>query len=86
MPRNDIDVYLQPLVKDLKELWCDGMPPFDSSKNEIFRMHAALIWTIYGFQDLAPYLDRTHILVVHAPLITLTLSLIDSLMVRNIIL
>ena len=52
MPGNDIDVYLQPLVKELKELWCDGVPTFDSSKNEMFRMRAALMWTISDFPGL----------------------------------
>jgi len=29
MARNDIDVYLQPLIKGLKELWFDGVQTFD---------------------------------------------------------
>ncbi|KAM3325369.1 putative protein isoform X1 [Capsicum chacoense] len=42
---NNIDVYLQPLIKDLNGLWYDDVETFDSSKNEMFRMRAALMWT-----------------------------------------
>ncbi|XP_070017211.1 uncharacterized protein LOC107767582 [Nicotiana tabacum] len=42
---NNIDVYLQPLIKELNELWSKGVEIFDSSKDEIFRMRAALMWT-----------------------------------------
>ncbi|XP_019258754.1 PREDICTED: uncharacterized protein LOC109236969 [Nicotiana attenuata] len=52
MPGNNIDVYLQPLVKELHELWNDGVETFDSSLNENFRMHAALMWTISDFPGL----------------------------------
>ncbi|XP_060210987.1 uncharacterized protein LOC132638006 [Lycium barbarum] len=49
---NNIDVYLQPLVKELNELWCEGVETFDSSKNEMFRMRATLMWTISDFPGL----------------------------------
>lgn len=52
MPGNDIDVYLQPLIQELKELWYDGVQTLDSSKNEIFKMRAALMWTISDFSGL----------------------------------
>lgn len=51
-PGNNIDVYLQPLIKELKELWSDGVDTFDSSKNEMFRMRAALMWTVSDFPGL----------------------------------
>lgn len=51
-PGNNIDVYLQPLIKELNELWSDGVDTFDSSKNEIFRMRTALMWTISDFPRL----------------------------------
>uniref|UniRef100_A0A0V0GST5 Putative ovule protein n=1 Tax=Solanum chacoense TaxID=4108 RepID=A0A0V0GST5_SOLCH len=43
MPGNDIDVYLQPLIQELSELWYDGVQTFDSSKKETFKMRAALM-------------------------------------------
>ncbi|XP_019435866.1 PREDICTED: uncharacterized protein LOC109342310 [Lupinus angustifolius] len=51
-PGNNIDVYLRPLVEELKELWNDGVETFDSSSNETFRMRAALMWTISDFPSL----------------------------------
>jgi hypothetical protein len=51
-PGNNIDVYLQPLVKELIELWNDGVETFDTSVNETFRMRAALLWTISDFPGL----------------------------------
>ncbi|XP_058787440.1 uncharacterized protein LOC131661819 isoform X1 [Vicia villosa] len=51
-PGNNIDVYLQPLIKELKELWYDGVQTLDLSKNEIFMMKAALMWTISDFPGL----------------------------------
>ncbi|XP_075111448.1 uncharacterized protein LOC142181800 [Nicotiana tabacum] len=49
---NNIDVYLQPLIKELNELWCEGVETFDSSKNETFRMQAAFMWTVSDFPGL----------------------------------
>ena len=40
MAGNDIDVYLQPLIKELKELWFDGVKTFDYSKKEMFTLRA----------------------------------------------
>ena len=51
-PGNDIDVYLQPLIEELKELWYTGLETFDSYSNEVFNMHAALMWTISDFPGL----------------------------------
>jgi len=48
-PGNDIDVYLQPLIQDLRDLWEFGVETYDVSKNEKFQMHAALLWTISDY-------------------------------------
>ncbi|XP_042960740.1 uncharacterized protein LOC122295688 [Carya illinoinensis] len=45
-PGNDIDVYLQPLVDELLGFWENGVPTYDASTKETFRLHAALLWTI----------------------------------------
>ena len=50
-PGNNIDVYLKPLVEELRELW-SGVDTYDSSLNENFRMRAALMWTISDFPSL----------------------------------
>ncbi|CAA7061732.1 unnamed protein product [Microthlaspi erraticum] len=52
MPGNDIDVYLQPLIKELKELWSDGIETLDSSTKQRFNMRAAIMWTVSDFPGL----------------------------------
>nr|XP_016486620.1 PREDICTED: uncharacterized protein LOC107806861 [Nicotiana tabacum] len=49
---NNIDVYLQPLINELNELWSEGVDIFDSSKDEMFRMRTALMWTVSDFPGL----------------------------------
>ena len=48
-PKNRIDVYLQPLIDELKLLWDVGVETFDVSSGATFRLHAALMWTINDF-------------------------------------
>nr|GEZ77847.1 hypothetical protein [Tanacetum cinerariifolium] len=52
-PRNNIDVYLEPLVEELKELWDDGVETYDASTKKNFEMHASLLWTISNFPAYA---------------------------------
>ncbi|XP_062104239.1 uncharacterized protein LOC133815411 [Humulus lupulus] len=48
-PGKDIDVYLQPLIDELKELWENGVRTFDIIDKEYFTMRAAILWTIHDF-------------------------------------
>jgi len=48
-PGNDIDVFMQPLIEELKELWETGVRTYDASKSTSFQMHAAVMWTINDF-------------------------------------
>ena len=48
-PGDKFNVYMQPLIEELKELWTDGVSTFDASTNQMFKMHAALLWTISDF-------------------------------------
>jgi hypothetical protein len=48
-PVNDIDVYLQPLIEKLKELWDVGVETYDVYTKSIFQMHTTLMWTINDF-------------------------------------
>ncbi|KAI9186915.1 hypothetical protein LWI28_022235 [Acer negundo] len=48
-PGNKIDVYLQPLIEELKEFWHEGVLTYDALSNEMFKLHAALLWTINDF-------------------------------------
>lgn len=53
-PKNDIDVYLQPLIAELKELWKKiGIETYDADTKQIFQMCATLLWTVSDFSALA---------------------------------
>lgn len=45
-PKGNLDVYLQPLVEELKRLWDIGVLTYDVSKKQNYNMKAALMWTI----------------------------------------
>ena len=51
-PGNDIDIYLQPLVKELIELWDEGIETYDAFNKTIFNLRASLMWTISDFLGL----------------------------------
>ena len=48
-PGNDIDVYLQPLIDDLKLLWEGVKGVYDSHSAAYFTLRAILLWTINDF-------------------------------------
>ncbi|GLT69206.1 hypothetical protein SLA2020_413750 [Shorea laevis] len=48
-PGQNIDVYLAPLVSELKELWEVGVQTFDITSERKFTMRSALMWTINDF-------------------------------------
>ncbi|XP_040999481.1 uncharacterized protein LOC121245474 [Juglans microcarpa x Juglans regia] len=48
-PRNEIEVYMQPLVDELSNLWENGVATYDPFSEETFMLHAALLWTINDF-------------------------------------
>ncbi|XP_057251833.1 uncharacterized protein LOC130591892 [Beta vulgaris subsp. vulgaris] len=52
-PGDDIDVFLQPLVDELNELWEFGVKTFDAYAKETFNMRAVLLWTINDFPAYA---------------------------------
>ncbi|KAL0367358.1 UNVERIFIED_CONTAM: hypothetical protein Sradi_3625900 [Sesamum radiatum] len=47
-----INVYLEPLIEELKNLWHVGVLTRDSTMDEILKMRAALMWTV---NDLPAY-------------------------------
>ncbi|WCJ31109.1 hypothetical protein M5689_012622 [Euphorbia peplus] len=51
-PGNDIDVFLQPLIAELLQLW-DGVDAYDAYTRQNFKLRAALIWTINDFPAYA---------------------------------
>lgn len=48
-PGNDIDVYMEPLVEDLMELWDTCVEAYDAFTKSVFNLKAILIWTINDF-------------------------------------
>lgn len=52
-PGNDIDVFLKPLIDELKDLWEVGIETYDASRKQNFRLHAAVLWTINDFPAYA---------------------------------
>ncbi|KAL3514693.1 hypothetical protein ACH5RR_027410 [Cinchona calisaya] len=52
-PGNKIDVYLQLLIEELKELFSIGLQTYDASTGEMFSLKAALSWTISDFPAYA---------------------------------
>lgn len=52
-PGNNLHIYLQPLIAELKELLEFGINTYDASARENFQMRAAIAWTISDFPGLA---------------------------------
>ncbi|XP_021848834.2 uncharacterized protein [Spinacia oleracea] len=52
-PGDAIDVYLQPLIEELKDLWEVGVQTFDAATQRHFQLRAALMWTINDFPAYA---------------------------------
>jgi hypothetical protein len=48
-PKGKIDVYLQPLIDELQQLWTHGVVTYDASKRQNFRLRASLMRTINDF-------------------------------------
>nr|GEZ02036.1 hypothetical protein [Tanacetum cinerariifolium] len=48
-PGNDIDVYLYPLINDMKTLWKPCVEMYDVDMKEKFRLHAMIFCTINDF-------------------------------------
>ena len=62
-PRNDIDVYLSPLIEDLTKLLDEGFAVFDGYQNETFKLRAMLFCTINVFpayENLSGYSVKGH--------------------------
>ncbi|GJV76711.1 hypothetical protein Tco_1508295, partial [Tanacetum coccineum] len=51
-PGNDIDVYLQPLIHELKLLW-KGVDAYDAFSKQKFKLRASLMWTVNDFPAYA---------------------------------
>ncbi|XP_056688246.1 uncharacterized protein [Spinacia oleracea] len=52
-PGDAIDIYLQPLIEELKDLWDTGVETFDAATQHHFNLRAALMWNINDFPAYA---------------------------------
>ena len=46
---NAIDIFLQPLIDDLKMVWDVGVEIFDAYLQKVFTLKVVLLWTINDF-------------------------------------
>ena len=51
-PGADMDVYLEPLVDDMVEMFVDGVRTYDASKDECFQLRAAILCIISDYPGL----------------------------------
>jgi hypothetical protein len=51
-PGSDIDIYLEPLIDDMLDMFVAGVRTYDSAKHEYFQLRAAIIWTISDYPGL----------------------------------
>jgi len=62
-PRNVIDVYLTPLIEDLRNLWVDGVNVYDANVGQTFRLRAMIFCTVNDFLaygNLSSYSVKRH--------------------------
>ncbi|KAI5344596.1 hypothetical protein L3X38_012473 [Prunus dulcis] len=52
-PGRSIDIYLSPLVDELKDLWTNGVRTYDKSTGKMFTLRAAVMWTVNDFPAYA---------------------------------
>ncbi|CAL8091418.1 unnamed protein product [Prunus armeniaca] len=52
-PSRSIDVYLRPLVDELKDLWTNGVRTYDKSIGKMFTLRAVVMWTVNDFPAYA---------------------------------
>ena len=48
-PGKDMNVFLRPVVDDLKDLWEQGVQTRNAIDNRVFNMRAALMWIVNDF-------------------------------------
>ncbi|CAL2277858.1 unnamed protein product [Prunus armeniaca] len=52
-PGRSIDVYLRPLVDELKDLWKNSVSTYDKSTGKMFTLRAAVMWAVNDFPAYA---------------------------------
>lgn len=57
-PGKNFDIFLEPLVDDLLELWT-GVRTYDALSGKMFTLHAAVLWCIHDYPALSTLSGRT---------------------------
>jgi hypothetical protein len=57
-PGKDFDVFLEPLIEDLLDLWM-GVLTIDARTDKPFNLRAALLWCIHDYPALSTLSGRT---------------------------
>lgn len=63
-PGNDIDIYLHPLIDELKDLQDHGVRTCDSYGKEYFQLHTTVMWTINNlpaYGDLSGWITKGYL-------------------------
>jgi hypothetical protein len=58
---NDIDVFLEPLMEDMKILWVDGVKMMDASLKKEFTLKAIIFVTITDYLAFFCYRGRSKV-------------------------
>ena len=55
-----MDIFLRPVVEELKELWESGIEMRDAANDsKVFKMRAALLWTVNDFPARSSLSERS---------------------------
>ena len=57
-PGKDFDIFLEPLVEDLLELWT-GVRAYDALAGKMFNLCSAVLWCIHDYPALSTLSGRT---------------------------
>ena len=57
-PGKDFNVFLQPLIQDLLDLW-KGVRTYDAFTDKMFTLHAAILWCIHDYPALGTLSGRS---------------------------
>lgn len=57
-PGKDFDVFLEPLVEDLLDLWA-GVRTYDANTGKLFKLRSAVLWCIHDYPALSTLSGRT---------------------------
>ena len=52
IPKGNLDIYMQPLIKEIIQLWNEGIMTYDISLRQNFSMKVVLLWSVSDFRIL----------------------------------